>query len=89
MLSMRSQMYNVLDIPKMTKVKNPHTRKRTKPLNGYHSTILLKAGSKLDLLPPGSLVVRNQDGEWEAHLPIKNKEIVKKLAKALDAIAFL
>lgn len=82
-------MYNVLDIPKMTKIKNHHTRRRSKPLAGYHSTILLKSGSNLDLIPPGSLLVRNQDGEWEAHLPIKNKEIVKKLAKALDAIAFL
>lgn len=82
-------MYNVLDIPKMTKIKNHHTRRRSRPLSGYHSTILLKSGSNLDLIPPGSLLVRNTDGEWEAHLPIKNKEIVKKLAKALDAIAFL
>lgn len=82
-------MYVVLDIPKMTKIKNLHTRRRTKPLAGYHSTILLKQGSKLDLIPPGSLIVRNQDNIWEAHLPLKNKEIVKKLAEALDAVAFL
>lgn len=82
-------MYVVLDIPTMTKIKNPTTRRRTKPLAGYHSTILLRQGSKLDLIPPGSLIVRNQDNIWEAHLPLKNKEIVKKLAEALDAIAFI
>lgn len=82
-------MYIVLDIPTMTKIKNPHTRRRTKPLTGYHSTILLRQGSKLDLIPPGSLIVRNTDGEWEAHTTIANKEIVKKLAEMLDAIAYI
>ena len=82
-------MYNVLDVPKMTKVKNHHTRRRNFPLAGYNSTILLKKGSKIDLLPPDSLLVRNQDGEWEAHTPISNKEIVKRIAESMDAIAWL
>ena len=81
-------MYNVLDIPTMMKKPTPHVRKRQKPLAGYHSTILVRGGTNLDLVPPGSEIRRVGD-VWEIHMKIKNKEIVKKLAKALDAIAFL
>jgi hypothetical protein len=80
-------MYNVLDIPEMIKAKHA-TRNRKKPIIGFHSTILLRPGTELDLIPPGS-ELRFAYGQWEAHLPIKNKEIVKKLAKALDAIAYM
>ena len=82
-------MYEVLDVPRMTKIKQPHTRRRSQPLKGYHSTILLKGGTDISLLPPDTLLVKNAEGLWEAHMTISNKLIVKKLAKALDAIAFL
>ena len=80
-------MYNVLDVPVMMKA-NFTARRRIRPIKGYHSTLLLKGGTPLDLIPPGSEIKRVGD-LWEVHMPIKNKNIVKKLAKALDAVAFL
>lgn len=80
-------MYNVLDVPAMMKTKHP-IRTRIKPINGFESTILLRPGTPLDLIPPGS-EIRYAYGSWEIHMPIKNKKIVKKLAKALDAIAYM
>lgn len=80
-------MYNVLDVPAMIKTKHP-IRNRKKPISGYESTLLVRPGTKLDLIPPGS-EIRYAYGQWEIHMPIKNKKIVKKLAKALDAIAYM
>ena len=73
----------------MREVKSPHVRRRTQPLKGYHSALLLRPGGRIDLLPAGSLLVKTQDGFWEAHIPIANKKITKKLAELLDAVAFL
>ena len=81
-------MYIVLDIPTMMKKPSTHVRKRQKPLAGYDSTILVRGGTKLDLVPPDS-EIRFVGGVWEIHMKIKNKKIVEKLALALDAIAFL
>lgn len=80
-------MYVVLDIPTMMKTKTP-TRKRTKPISGYKSTLLLRPGTNLDLIPAGS-EIRYTHGSWEVHMPITNKKIVEKLAKVLDAIAYM
>ena len=80
-------MYNVLDVPAMMKAKHP-IRNRKKPIGNYGSTLLVRPGTKLDLIPPGS-EIRYAYGSWEIHMPITNKNIVKKLAKALDAIAYI
>lgn len=82
-------MYIVLDIPKMMKVKG-HSRTRRKPITGFNSTILLKPGSRIDLIPPGSELRYSDSAKcWEVHTPLSNKKIVEKIAKELDAIAFL
>lgn len=80
-------MYVVLDVKKMMN-SSPHTRRRTQPLAGYNSTLLLRPGTKIDLIPPGS-ELRYTHGNWEVHMPISNAEIVKRLAKELDAIGWL
>jgi hypothetical protein len=80
-------MYEVLDVKCMMKATG-HARKRMRPAAKYQSTLLLKGGTRLDLIPSGS-EIRKIGDQWEVHMTISNKEIVKKLAKALDAIAFL
>ena len=87
MLSMRSTMYNVLDVPEMMKA-NGSIRRRNKPHRGHGSTLLLKSGTSLDLIPEGS-EIRFAYGSWEIHMPLRNKRMVKRLAKQLDAIAWL
>lgn len=81
-------MYEVLDVKTMMKKATLHARRRVRPAAGYKSVMMLKGGTKLDLVPPGSEIRRVGD-VWEVHMPIQNKEIVKKLAKVLDAIAFI
>lgn len=71
----------------MMKVR-PQIRRRTKPLNGFNSTILLRPGTDLTLIPPNS-EIRYANGSWECHTMLSNKKILKKLAKTLDAVAFL
>ena len=80
-------MYVVLDIPYMVRAVNT-SKRRTTPLRGYNSTLLLKPGTDISILPPGCEIKRVGD-LWECHTPIANKKIVKKLAKRLDAVAFL
>lgn len=80
-------MYEVVDVKAFPKVK-PQVRRRNRPVKPFGSTILLKPGSSLRLIPPGS-EIRYVSGHWEVHMHITNKEIVKKLAYALDAIAFI
>lgn len=81
-------MYEVIDVKHMMKKTTHHVRKRRQALKGYDSVLLLRAGTKLDLIPANS-ELRKVGDVWEVHIPIKNKEIVKKLALALDAVAFL
>lgn len=81
-------MYEVLDVKTMMKKATLHARRRVRPQAGYQSVIMLRGGTKLDLVPPGSEIRRVGD-VWEVHMKISNKEIVKKLAKVLDAIAFI
>lgn len=80
-------MYELLIDPEEVKPKSILRRKR--PIVGYESTILLKPGSSVALLPPGTEIRRIHNGMWEAHLPIKNKKIVKNIAIRLDAVGFL
>lgn len=80
-------MYVVLDVEQMMKAKHP-IRRRQRPIGKFGSTLLLRPGTKLDLIPAGS-EIRYSYGSWEVHMPITNKNIVKKLAKALDAIAYI
>ena len=80
-------MYEVLDVKKMMKVSS-QTRRRAKPIAGFNSTILLKPGTDLSLIPPDS-EIRYANGSWECHTMLSNKKILKKLSKALDAVAFL
>lgn len=80
-------MYNVLDVPAMMKT-NPPIRRRNKPIKGHGSTLLLRSGTPLDLIPEGS-EIRFAYGSWEIHMPLTNKRIVKRLAKQLNAIAWL
>ena len=80
-------MYEVLDVKQMMKV-SPQTRRRAKPIQGFNSTILLRPGTDLSLIPPNS-EIRYANGSWECHTPLTNKKILKKLAKRLDAVAFL
>lgn len=82
-------MYEILDETAMSKVKSKQIRQRQKPNRDYGGVILLRFGTKLDLLPEDSTVKRNADGYWEAHITIKDKEIIKNLAKTLDAIAYI
>lgn len=80
-------MYNVLDVPAMMKT-NPPIRRRNKPIKSFGSTLLLRSGTSLDLIPAGS-EIRFSYGSWEIHMPLTNKRIVKRLAKQLNAIAWL
>ena len=80
-------MYIVLDIPTMMKTKT-QTRNRRKPIKGYNSTLLLRPGTPVDLIPPGS-EIRYANGSWEVHTPLHNKKIVEMLAKQLDAVAYM
>lgn len=80
-------MYVVLDIPKMMRVKS-QTRNRKRPISGYNSTLLLRPGTNISLIPPNS-EIRYTNGSWEVHMQIHNKKIVEMLAKRLDAIAFI
>jgi hypothetical protein len=80
-------MYVVLDVQEMMKAKHP-VRRRQKPVNNFKSTLLLRPGTRLDLIPPNS-EIRYAYGSWEVHMPIANKKIVEKLAKHLDAIAYM
>lgn len=80
-------MYEVIDVKQMMQVASP-TRRRTKPINGFNSTILLRPGTDISIIPPDS-EIRYTHGSWECHTQISNKKILKKLAKELDAIAFL
>lgn len=80
-------MYVILDTEEMAKTKHP-IRRRQKPIKGYGSTLLVRPGTKLDLIPPGS-EIRFAYGSWEIHMPIDNKKIVEKMAKVLDAIAYM
>lgn len=81
-------MYEVLNVRDMMKKTTHHVRKRKNALNGYNSVILLKGGVDITLIPPNS-ELRKVGDLWEVHMPLKNQEIVKKLAKHLDAVAFL
>lgn len=80
-------MYEVLDVKEMMKARSP-IRKRTKPISGFNSTILLRPGTDISIIPPNS-EIRYSNGSWECHTQLTNKKILKKLAKTLDAIAFL
>lgn len=80
-------MYTVLDIPKMMKIPQ-HTRNRRRPINGFTSTILVRGGKKIDIVPPNSEIRRVGD-LWEIHMPLTNKRIVEQIAKDLEAIAWL
>lgn len=80
-------MYEVIDVSAFPKV-NPQIRRRQKPVRPYSSTILLKPGTNVELIPPDS-EIKYVSGYWEVHMPLTNKLIIKKLAKELDAIAFL
>lgn len=80
-------MYTVLDIPKMMKIPS-HTRNRRRPVNGFKSTILLRGGKKIDIVPPQSEIRRVGD-LWEIHMQLTNKRIVESIAKELGAIAWL
>ena len=103
-LSMRSTMYEVLDIPKMMKVKATHirTRKHIPKHNTnrrakdskWGGLILVKAGLRKEQflqIPAGSqLILCIQDPSvWELYIPVEFKKNVKLLAKRLDAIAFM
>jgi hypothetical protein len=84
-------MYVVKDIKSFPKA-TPQVRKRTQPLNGYNSTLLLNPGTNIELIPANAIIVKNlgsKEGVWEAHLTISNPEIVKRLAVELDAIAWM
>ena len=104
MLSMRSTMYEVLDVPRMMKIKSATIRNRQRiPVrpNGRNSgkenwsgLIVLKAGTPVELLRflPENTELRqcvHDKSVWEAYLPHDFKKSVKLLAKRLDAIAFM
>ena len=97
-------MYEVLDIPRMMRVKAPHVRNRKaiprEPGGKYANrdkwggVILVKAGLSKEhfrLIPYGSAIkLCLQDRSvWEVYLPLNFKKSVKLLAKRLDAIAFM
>jgi hypothetical protein len=97
-------MYEVLDIPKMMKVKASHIRNRSRiPVrsNGNANTkvkwgglILVKAGlskEQFRLIPAGSELKHciQDRSVWEIYIPAEFKKSKKLLAKRLDAIAFM
>jgi hypothetical protein len=83
-------MYEVLDVTAMVRdIKTSHVRKRSKPMNRYHSTFLVKPGTSTKWIPADSMLKRTPEGFWEVHTPIKNRELIRRLALALDAIAYI
>ena len=104
-LSMRSTMYEVLDVSRMIRIKSPHVRNRTAPpvkrgvpkhenRNLWGGLLLINAGTPseaLRLLPDGSEIkcCIQDKSVWEVYIPLDFKKNVKLLAKRLDAIAFM
>ena len=90
-------MYEVLDIPKMIRIKSPHVRHRKKPPSNrkqWGGMILIREGTsmqQLRLLPSGSEIkICMQDKTvWEVFIPISFNKNIKLLAKRLNAIAFM
>jgi len=94
-------MYEVLDIPRMMKVKSPVVRGRkhipkgsSDPKLRYGAVFLVRAGMSLDLLndlPDGTVIkVCLQDRSlWEVFVPGEFKKSKKLFAKRLDAVAFM
>lgn len=97
-------MYEVLDIPKMMKVKASHIRNRSRiPVrsngsainkNKWGGLILVKAGlpkEQVRLIPAGSELKQciQDPSVWEIYIPAEFKKSKKLLAKRLDAIAFM
>lgn len=104
MLSMRSMMYEVLDIPRMIRIKAGYVRNRKHiPKDqGMRRMKIPKWGgmilvdSKLSkeqfqLIPAGSdIKMCIQDPSvWEIFIPSEFKKSRKLLAKRLDAIAYM
>jgi len=84
-------MYQVIDREQYRKA-GLTCHKRKQPLKPYLSALILPSGidiKRLDILPKGSLLIRAKGNHWEVHMPISNKIIVKKMAKVLDAVAFM
>ena len=104
-LSMRSTMYEVLDIPRMIRIKSPHVRNRSAPpqkrgiysdktKNKWAGLLLINSGTPIEalkLLPDGSEIkcCIQDRSVWEVYIPINVKKSIKLLAKRLDAIAFM
>jgi len=96
-------MYEVLDVKRMMKIKSPHVRNRKsipRPAGDrsrnppWKAVILVEAGislEKLNHIPAGSEIkLCIQDKTlWEVFIAHDCEENIKKLAKRLDAIAFL
>lgn len=85
-------MYQILDARRMMRVRAFQTRRRKKSPKGFNSSILLAPGTNvkmLDQIPDGSMLQRTIEGFWEAHVNVDSKENLKKIAKAVDAIAYL
>ena len=95
-------MYEVLDIPKMMKVKAPHIRNRSripKDSGGKHKQkwgglILVRAGlskEQMNLIPDGSSLrmCYSDPSVWEVYVPASFKHSKKLLAKRLNAVAFM
>ena len=80
-------MYNVLDVRAFPQV-NVAVRRRNRPVKPFGSTILLRPKADINLIPPNS-EIKCVRGHWEVHTPLTNKRIVKRLAKELNAIAWL
>ena len=101
-LSMRSTMYEVLDIPKMIDIKAKHVRgierlpkaPGDKKTSRWGGMMIIRSGTgrdKLNFLPEGcELKMCLQDTSvWEVFIPAEYKKSKKLLAKRLDAIAFM
>ena len=96
-------MYEVLDVPRMMRIKSPHVRNRKnlptqirRGPNRIHwgGMILIREGTsmqQLRLIPDGSeikLCIQDKS-VWEVYIPKEYKKSLKLLAKRLDAIAFM
>jgi hypothetical protein len=84
-------LFKVLDAEEMAlaRKKSHMTRSRKTPIKGYNSTLILKPSSNIMLIPENSQLKYAGGSYWEAHTPEKDEKNVKKLALALDAIAYM
>lgn len=82
--------YTVLDVERYKKLK--WRKQRDKRLKGSGGHILVDNSCNMRYIPEGSIIkasISPRQNLWEINLPEDFNKSVKKVAKTLDAIAYM